>query len=146
MDYTTEQQAENALRWIGREGDEGLLSGRKTTFLLVCETDTGESHCCLGRGCMVVGIDPRGDNAYLDFQAAVGLLQELGDAKDGAELHIDGTKCLTGLNDNTFAQDTDFRNIRAIIIDRAEDLFLPHVAAGIRKQWPKEGQTQETVK
>lgn len=140
--YSKKAQGENALKWIGLRGRQGLLGGLKGTGQMRTVKNGKNYDCCLGRGCHTLHIpfDHKAGSSK-EFQQAVGLLEDNGRVRFAAAPLLNTARnissTLWSLNDYGFSRDRDFKRIRPIIIDRAEDLFEPWVAAVIRKRFPR---------
>lgn len=120
---SSQQQAENAVKWLN-----ALKSGRYKKTVGILGDDTG--YCCLGVGCKVMKLE----NVDYSFGTDDRLVQLIGLRSDsgGFDRKITigerDTYNLTGVNDDIFPKDKNFKNVHQFIVDNIRRVFRPAVA------------------
>lgn len=116
-------------------------------------------YCCLGVACVTLGIiraenkngDPHDKFVFkqgtdlrlteqLGFLANSGIFSTLDDYAESpvptvkGEPHF-GFEGLISFNDSLYQSDTDFTNMRNVILENLDIIFIPKVAAGLKKHY-----------
>lgn len=129
---TVEQKINNAIKWITGLTHTKLPQGKGRLG------NNTEGFCCLGYGCSRLKIEfDEDDGSNDDFAEAVGLRSDIGkfyggntvEGKDG--VYYDS---LIELNDEA---KFSFRKISTFLKKRADWIFEPEVAKGIKNHFNK---------
>lgn len=159
----TKQQVVNAVRWIDALDPKngyhktinhlGVLCDPRTGWKSVKDHKNELQFCCLGVACHVLGFHEQDPyvftNSYSGQQRLGEPLGFIGSSLffDNADTSLPTAKrifikghefsynSLVDINDYAYKGDTDFKNVRAFILDHLEYIFLPEVAKGIKEHY-----------
>lgn len=130
-------QATNAIKWIDalKGGKRGFKKGVNR---LAVTDDDGEPvrYCCLGVGCKVIPLKTPFDwdsGTNDEFAEKVGLNNEYGRFYK----RLKGKYTLIAINDETYAKDKTFTNMRKFILKNLDNIFIPPVAAKLKQHYGK---------
>ena len=139
---TTDKRIANAIKWIdaldpkeGYKKSTSQLGIVVSEFCKVNDPKKDMKYCCLGVACRVMGYEDVDYAEYFRDSLVddMGLFGVAGKFKNDQRILDQLT--LADLNDLTFNSKNDFKEIRDIILDNFDLIFIPEVAEGLKRHY-----------